>query len=65
MDAAVATAVPSVRGAAARAVIENARRYGCARAFKSMIRKSGYRFSEKIMLKQKDWIMNRSNRIMI
>ncbi len=31
----------------------------------SMIRKSGYRFSEKIMLKQRDEIMIRSNRIMI
>jgi len=30
-----------------------------------MIRKSGNRFSEKIMLKQKDEIMMRSNRIMI
>ncbi len=30
-----------------------------------MIRKSGNRFSEKIMLKQNDEIMIRSNRIMI
>jgi len=30
-----------------------------------MIRKSGNRFSEKIMLKQRDEIMNRFNRIMI
>jgi len=31
----------------------------------SMIRKSGNRFSEKIMLKQRDEIMIRSNRSMI
>jgi hypothetical protein len=31
----------------------------------SMIRKSGYWFSEEIMLKQRDEIMIRSNRIMI
>jgi len=30
-----------------------------------MIRKSGNRFSEKIMLKQRDEIMSRFNRIMI
>lgn len=30
-----------------------------------MIRKSGGRFSDKIMLKQRDEIMMRSNRIMI
>ena len=30
-----------------------------------MIRKSGNRFSEKIMLKQREAIMIRSNRIMI
>jgi len=30
-----------------------------------MIRKSGNRFSEKIMLKQSDEIMSRFNRIMI
>ncbi len=33
--------------------------------FQSMIRKSGSRFSEKIMLKQKDEIMIPSNRVMI
>jgi len=34
-------------------------------AFYSLIRKNGYRFSEKIMLKQRDEIMIRSNRFMI
>ncbi len=53
MDAVVAAAVPPVRSAAARAVrFKNTRRLQRAPRRYSMIRKSGNRFSEEIMLKQ-------------